>query len=298
MIVSRCLEKYKKLLAHSRERKKLDLTLTSAESQNIIATAIENKTPYLVARMGWLEACLIGQFLTQGELSLGLRERLELHAGVYPATTEQFEKFATIYLKAVEQSDVLALMQGPYEGWLIESYARRANRVALTDLEPYFHQYPWSKKLEGKKVLVVHPFEKSIIKQYHSVREKLFKDSHVLPLFELEVIKAPQTIAGTLREEDSWEKTLKILEGKIECANFDVAILGCGAYGLPLGAIVKGMGKIAIHLGGATQLLFGVSGGRWRNHKRFKHLITQDWRDPLPEERPENYRKIEEGAYW
>jgi threonine dehydrogenase-like Zn-dependent dehydrogenase len=34
--------------------------------------------------------------------------------------------------------------------------------------------------------------------------------------------------------------------GKID---FDVAILGCGAYGLPLAAAIKGMGKQAIHLG-------------------------------------------------
>ena len=42
--------------------------------------------------------------------------------------------------------------------------------------------------------------------------------------------------------------------------NFDVAIIGCGAYGFPLAAKLKQAGKIVIHLGGATQLLFGIIG--------------------------------------
>ena len=44
---------------------------------------------------------------------------------------------------------------------------------------------------------------------------------------------------------------------------FDVAIIGCGAYGFPLANEIKKMGKVAIHLAGATQLMFGIVGKRW-----------------------------------
>ena len=54
---------------------------------------------------------------------------------------------------------------------------------------------------------------------------------------------------------------------------FDVAIIGCGAYGMPLAAMLKQAGKQAIHLGGATQLLFGIKGKRWEEIKTIPHLI-------------------------
>ena len=94
--------------------------------------------------------------------------------------------------------------------------------------------------------------------------------------------------------------TLTALEKRIQRETFDVAIIGCGAYGLPLAATIKKMGKVAIHLGGATQLLFGISGARWRNNPAFhlQPLITDAWASPLEEERPVGWEKIEEGGYW
>ena len=44
---------------------------------------------------------------------------------------------------------------------------------------------------------------------------------------------------------------------------FDVSIVGCGAYGFPLANEIKKKGKVAIHLTGATQLMFGIVGKRW-----------------------------------
>ena len=49
--------------------------------------------------------------------------------------------------------------------------------------------------------------------------------------------------------------------------SFDVAIIGCGAYGMPLGAMLKDAGKTVIHLGGVTQILFGIKGKRWDENK-------------------------------
>ena len=40
--------------------------------------------------------------------------------------------------------------------------------------------------------------------------------------------------------------------------NFDIALIGCGAYGFPLAAFVKGIGKKAVHIGGPLQLFFGI----------------------------------------
>ena len=49
----------------------------------------------------------------------------------------------------------------------------------------------------------------------------------------------------------------------IKYINFDIALLGCGGYGLPLCHFIKTkLNKSAIYIGGGLQLLFGVFGGR------------------------------------
>lgn len=82
--------------------------------------------------------------------------------------------------------------------------------------------------------------------------------------------------------------------------DFDVAIIGCGAYGFLLAAEVKKMGKVAIHLGGATQLLFGIIGTRWeRETPRFyRDVVNEYWVRPSAKERIKEADQIEQGCYW
>ena len=81
---------------------------------------------------------------------------------------------------------------------------------------------------------------------------------------------------------------------------FDVALIGCGAYGLPLACKLKCAGKQAIHIGGATQILFGIIGRRWeQNSKEVSDLFNEHWVRPSSEETPENKARNEfGGAYW
>ena len=83
----------------------------------------------------------------------------------------------------------------------------------------------------------------------------------------------------------------------IQKLNFDIAIIGCGAYGFPLAAAVKRMGKQAIHLGGATQLLFGIRGNRWENSE-LRRFFNEYWVKPGIDEIPSHAGKIENGCYW
>ena len=79
---------------------------------------------------------------------------------------------------------------------------------------------------------------------------------------------------------------------------FDVAIIGCGAYGFPLAAHIKRMGKKAVHLGGATQMLFGIKGKRWIEIKKFNSIINKFFVFPDTEEQVVNSSKVENGCYW
>ena len=79
---------------------------------------------------------------------------------------------------------------------------------------------------------------------------------------------------------------------------FDLAIIGAGPYGLPLGAYIKTLGKQAIHIGGATQILFGIKGKRWEENERFKKFFNKNWTYPLENETPQSAKDLEGGCYW
>ena len=128
-------------------------------------------------------------------------------------------------------------------------------------------------------------------------KDKLFDDGF-WPECKLITYKAIQTIAG---EKDTrfqnWFEALKYMITDIQKLNFDIAIIGCGAYGFPLAAAVKRMGKQAIHLGGATQLLFGIRGNRWENSE-LRRFFNEYWVKPGIDEIPSHAGKIENGCYW
>lgn len=89
-------------------------------------------------------------------------------------------------------------------------------------------------------------------KQYVENREKLFKDipvDDVLSEFDLKTLKTVQSMGNTKVDYENWFQALHDMAEKCRQTEFDVAILGCGAYGFPLAAKIKRMGKIAIHLG-------------------------------------------------
>ena len=59
--------------------------------------------------------------------------------------------------------------------------------------------------------------------------------------------------------------------------DFDIALLGCGGYGLPLcNFIHKEMEKSTIYIGGGLQLLFGVMGKRWEKLDFWTKLIQEN----------------------
>ena len=97
------------------------------------------------------------------------------------------------------------------------------------------------------------------------------------------------------------------MEEQIDKVDYDVVLIGCGAYGLPLAAHCKRQGKKVIHLGGVLQLLFGIRGNRWERDTYGKGwpgidysklLSNPYWVRPLEMEVTKNAKKVEEGCYW
>ena len=221
--------------------------------------------------------------------------RMRDWSGFFPIEDVYLERFAELMLDDVPEFDVLGSWRAGEAA--IPDLLRSATRINLSDLEPYYHDDPWSEALEGRTVLVIHPFEASIRAQY-ARHELLFSDPRVLPAFELKTVRAVQSIAGTPTPYRDWFDALDHMRAEIEATDFDVAIVGAGAYGLPLSAHVKRLGKQAVYLGGQTQLLFGIRGQRADANPRAAALANEYWVRPRDDERPANYRAAEGGSYW
>jgi len=175
---------------------------------------------------------------------------------------------------------------------MVKKYNPNLTLVPLETYEPWHNpDNPWSKCLKGKKVLVISPFTRTIEQQWKK-RELLFKDTEILPDFDLITYKAVNTRGDAIDDRFSdWHEALSFMVKEISELDFDIAIAGCGAYTLPLLSEVKNMGKTAIQMGGATQLLFGIIGNRWENDPIIRSYRNKSWRHVLPDDISEGMNK-------
>lgn len=300
---------YNRIVVHHKRKlirlKPHNHVLLSAEiGNNKIYEGILSGEPFAAARIGGCEMAAINGVLAErnriGKFTKKRKNQLVNNAGFFPYDDIMFEKFAELNINLSKYCDVYAMFNWINSGYIYDQYVYPYGGVpTLSDsVQPYLFDKPWSSALKGKKVLVIHPFTESIEYQYNNNREKIFSDKNVLPKFELHTLKAVQTIAGTKDERfDTWFDALDWMVEEALKIEFDVAIIGCGAYGYPLALKLKEAGKQAIHMGGATQLLFGIIGKRWETEPVSK-LFNEYWIHPGENERVNSLNKIENGCYW
>jgi hypothetical protein len=284
-------------------------------SNKMIYDLLINTEPVMIARLGSTELTCMVNYLgvkkkrenrsakryIQGQgpawwWNKKILQQMSTHAGFFPAEIIQIEAFCEMMISGLSDVDVLG-------SWLkeekfFELELAKSKKVMLEDLEPFFAELPWTWALQGKKVLVVHPFAEQIESQY-LIRDKLF-GYELLPSFDLITIKAVQSIAGESTSYETWFEALDSMKRQISEIDFEVCILGCGAYGFPLASYVKNLGKKSIHLGGVTQLLFGIKGARWENYVVYPYtnLFNSYWVRPNDNVRPRTAELVEGGCYW
>ena len=284
--------------------------LMSTQATNQAMTEfIRTPGPALIGRMGGTETVVCWHYLQRSAFILGFKMRYEDHmrmnatllSGITPNDDKSLDLFSSTYLAAIPHADLMAVWdaRGMYE--IVDRLgAKGLKYTGLGALEPWESlaagQSPWTQALAGRTVLVVHPFAASIEAQYARRRE-IKTISRVLPEMQLKTLVPPVTFAGSSNGR-GWVENFRELCAKVSGIPFDVAIIGCGAYGLPLGAFVKQMGRKAVHLGGATQLLFGIRGKRWDDVPTMVDLMDETWVRPRPTETPQDAKKVEDACYW
>lgn len=292
----------------------LRFDITDQHASDHIKALLESDKPCMIARFGSgeLSVVVITYFyrnfsLLQNSieyikgnrykfwLSQYIINGITINGGFFPDDKSLIFKYGDLILKDLDKIDVLGSWVD-YEHH-ISHLLTNAKLVRLADLEPYYFQHPWSVALKGKTVLVIHPFEESIKLQY-AKRELLFENKDILPEFNLKTIKAVQSIAHSKVPFNNWFDAFQSMCKQIDEIDFDIALIGAGAYGMPLATYVKKRGKKAVHLGGALQILFGIKGKRWENGPFFKTLINEHWVKPLPHEVPQQAHEVENACYW
>lgn len=278
-----------------------------------IRRAIESGSPLCVGRLGRTELQIaqrarskeLGKLgwqvidsLASGDPNFYFRKARQLieGAGLHPLTEMAEKKFYNTTADALKHVDILASW-APGEAWFA-SELTNSTLVPLDSLEPFRSTTPWSQALAGKRVLVIHPFEESIRSQYLTHGDKLFQGRGVLPEFDLVTFRPAQAYFGEVRDADEWFQKLEDMTHTVGTLSFDIAIIGAGPFGLPLGSEIKKMGKQAVVMGGATQLLFGILGGRWSTDPAIQSLRNDLWVHPLASETPSRAKHIERSAYW
>lgn len=287
------------------------------EASNLIRDGLLRNEPFAVSRFGHSELRAVLTYMHIRDKSSDLKkiiayakgekvepwwyahtvEHVTRNAGVFPATLEVIDRFCELVLQDMKEIDVLGSWLGG-EVW-VKHLMPNTRFMRFHDFYHFLHEEPWTAALANKRVLVVHPFSKSITLQYKH-RTEIFPGKHTLPEFELITYKAVQSIAGNVPPQyATWFDALDAMKRDISKIEFDIAILGCGAYGMPLAAYIKrDLGCKAVHLGGNVQILFGITGSRWETDPQFKGIFNNAWVRPLPEETPSGHKTIDNNCYW
>lgn len=300
----------------------LECELDSNKANDLIFNALMDDKPCMITRFGAVEISALNNYVgivndkhnvwkfIKGETpewwwNEGIRFAMKNNAGFFPTTDQNLLKFGSLMLNCIKSIDILGSWQ-PYEHIFLK-YFSTAKLVHIFLLDPFWSKLPWTRALEGKKVLVIHPFAELIKNQYYERRENLFQNKKILPQFDLRVIPAVQSVGGNSEYTD-WFQALEYMKEQVDKQDYHICLIGAGAYGLPLAAYIKNKGKKAVHIGGPLQLLFGIWGKRWNNPHYASNILNFEgaylsmknsyWVEPSEKLRPVNYQDIEGGCYW
>ena len=270
------------------------------ESGKIISNFIKHKTNFCIGRLQGIEADTVKSYLENKNISEHLINCIQQNTGFY-CDKNNFNlilyEWCEIYLSALKNCDLLYRLEFPTWDNIVKDYYNKIYVFSCASL------HLWMPSLEGKTILVISPFEKSIKNQFPK-RKNLFttgkQNNFEYPEFDLITLKSPNTIKGNEPfPHNNWLETFEEMCEHIKKLKFDIAILGCGSYGMPLAHYIKKIGKSSIYSGAYAQVMFGIKGKRWDiDGNPHRSYWNEYWVYPNDKEIPKNSLEVENGCYW
>ena len=290
-------------ILYRRQKKLIKRRLASKED---IRRMLVEKKPFLAGKIGGAELLALEymdhRLKFEWPRAWSWRRpsrRLYNNAGFFPVEKSAFYSWSVGMKHAIASTDFLCAWQADpflklYESALIQSLAPQSYEIPMSllgrDILQFIATYRW---------VVISPFVKTMQKQLPRM-QKVNDPSGKWDIAWDHLEKTCQFVRCPFQSHlepspyASWDDGLEKLTKEISLREFDLALIGAGAWSLPLGRRIKQMGKSAIHMGGEMQLLFGIKGNRWEDRLFF----NTSWVRPLPEDTPTNVNRVEDGCYW
>ena len=274
--------------------------ITMNESIVVLQTEIQRGKPFAAIRFGGTEISAFNgyekkRFGFARKYSKNVRYALKNNGGFFPTDDENIDNYGEYLLDILSGTTLLGISGLHMENYFFKYYCPSAKPVQNWAFDPILGR--WSHLLEGKRVLVISPLAEQIEEQYKKRKLLFGEDSNILPEFTLITIKAVQTIAKETDERFSnWFEALDYMKVQILKHEFDIALVGAGAYGTPLCLFINSLNKQAIQSGGATQLLFGIIGKRWEKRDYVSRYINEHWQ--RPNLKPKGAHYVVNVCYW
>lgn len=329
-LVKGCSKLYKSIVKWNRYDCPDSIVWRRQEANDLLFESLSRDTPFMLTRYGSIEMSVTNTWrVKESDRKYLLKiwdyisDKTDLpwmdesffipisrNAGVFNPTLDTLERFAKLYLEDSQLIDMLMSVNYKEKFMPLKSDCQY---IHFESIYPYFVERPWTRILKGKKVLVIHPYADTIRNQY-AKRELLYDDPNILPDFNLITLKAVQSSAYEKVPFKDWFEALDFMKQQMDDIDYDICLIGCGAYGLPLAAHAKRTGKKALHIGGGIQLLFGIKGRRWDVEYRqpnvwtynvpfelnlnYYDLFNEHWTYPSSAEVPQQANSVEGACYW
>ena len=273
--------------------------LSIATTSAALTQAIENDAPFAAIRFGAVELSCLNN---HEKIELGfkktykepVRYSIKNNAGYFPTDDVSLKRYGDELLALLPETDYLGISGAHMENYFARFYCPSASYLLYEGMEPLHGT--WTKALKGKKVLVITAFKEDVAKQYPRRKELFPNAPDILPEMELKVLQAPVTFAENTPTSPSFFDELARIEAEMDQIDYDVLLVGAGAYGSFLALHAKSKGKKGIQTGGATNTLFGILGKRWEHREHVAKHVNEAWIRPA--DKPKGFERVEGGTYW
>jgi hypothetical protein len=299
------------------------LLLSQTDGARELVRAVQTGIPYAAGKLGTSEFDALCWYVAHRQNKIeSARTAYPLHvfrhmvvnAGLFPARPDVIDRWCEHMFRVVLPNMDLMIEWSPssklHEYYFLVAHAPQSKRTVLRALEPYYEDDISARYTlaipNGSKVAIISPFFDTIMKQgpkLHTIWPDAPLWNEAITCIPIQTFYSPLVSSLTTQlwpgaAGKSWEAACDAIVEKVRAVDAKYALVGCGALSLPIVAALKSAGCIAIHTGGATQIMFGIKGRRWDTHGVISKFYNDSWTRPASHEIPEHASAIENGCYF
>ena len=274
---------------------------------NLFINKIKSPIKFLISRIGGIELNFYCQYKLAGACNLNKAmnyDFMKKYAGYYDERDDpnNIIKYCDLFEKCYKNSEIIMIagaallsyskfftinhhfytdicpLQNSYQ--IIERLLKNKIIIDYSEILESFNYFKqWFPLLDGRRILIISPFDNEIKNQL-KLKDELFP-KHFLekyPNFRgVDYVHTYLTLDNYEKPHKNWFETYNHYCSQIDLKDFDVALLFCGCYAYPLANyIYEKMGKSAIITGGLGQLFFGIRGERYEG-PYWKEIMNDHW---------------------